>query len=80
MSMERRRGRTDKTKTEKTDADGGDSSEGDAGGKREAKEESGRDNQTGSVAEANRETRHMTKTSGFKDLLKVVTPHPERRL
>ena len=80
MSMERRQGRTDKMKTQKTDADGGDSSEGDAGGKSEAIEESGKDKQTGRGAEANRETRHISKTSGPEDLLKVVAPHPERRL
>ena len=78
--MERRGGRTDKTKTEKTDADGGDSSEGDAGGKSEAKEESGRDKQTGSGAEANRATRHISKTSEPENFRKVVSRHPERRL
>ena len=80
MSMDRKWNRTDKTKTEKTDANGGDSSEGGAGSVREAKEKRGRDSRTGSGAEANRETRHKSKTSGLKDLLKVVTPHPERRL
>ena len=57
MSMDGRRSRADKTKTEKTDADGGDSSEGGASGEREAKEESGRDSQTESGAEANGEAR-----------------------